>query len=205
DYTQIYEEDEPYTEMGPNARVWKVYNQEVIRVDSDRIEDWRDGLDSLLVFAALYSAVITTFVVQTSTKLQQDWGEVTANLLMELILVQRAGFNGAPVNSIPPSHLTPSSKFTPRPLDVAINALWFFSLALSLSTALAAIVCKQWIHQYTNMPPIGSPKEKAHVHHFRFVGLEKWHMAGIIGILPIFVHLSLGVFFVGLVILLHDL
>ena len=50
DYTQIFEEDEPYTEMGPSARVWKVYNQEVIRIDSDRIEDWRDGLDSLLVF-----------------------------------------------------------------------------------------------------------------------------------------------------------
>ncbi|THU81444.1 hypothetical protein K435DRAFT_474292 [Dendrothele bispora CBS 962.96] len=50
DYTQIFEEDEPYTEMGPSARVWKVYNQEIIRIDSDRIEDWRDGLDSLLVF-----------------------------------------------------------------------------------------------------------------------------------------------------------
>ncbi|THU82787.1 hypothetical protein K435DRAFT_441558 [Dendrothele bispora CBS 962.96] len=50
DYTEIFEEDEPYTEMGPSARVWKVYNQEVIRIDSDRIEDWRDGLDSLLVF-----------------------------------------------------------------------------------------------------------------------------------------------------------
>ncbi|THU83630.1 hypothetical protein K435DRAFT_784121 [Dendrothele bispora CBS 962.96] len=50
DYTEMFEEDEPYTEMGPSARVWKVYNQEIIRIDSDRIEDWRDGLDSLLVF-----------------------------------------------------------------------------------------------------------------------------------------------------------
>ncbi|THU83437.1 hypothetical protein K435DRAFT_594297, partial [Dendrothele bispora CBS 962.96] len=127
-----------------NARVWKVYNHEVTKIDSDRIEDWRDGLDSLLVFAALFSAVITTIVVQTSTNLQKDWGEVTANLLVELIMIQRAGLNGIPVNTIPSSQLTPSSKFTPRSVDVAINALFFFSLALSLSTALAAIVCKQW-------------------------------------------------------------
>ncbi|THU83436.1 hypothetical protein K435DRAFT_587117, partial [Dendrothele bispora CBS 962.96] len=148
DYIQMYEEDEPYKERGPNARVWKVYNHEVTKIDSDRVEDWRDGLDSLLVFAALFSAVITTIVVQTSTNLQKDWGEVTANLLVELIMIQRAGLNGIPVNTIPSSQLTPSSKFTPRPVDVAINALFFFSLALSLSTALAAIVCKQWIHQY---------------------------------------------------------
>ncbi|THU93172.1 hypothetical protein K435DRAFT_588936, partial [Dendrothele bispora CBS 962.96] len=205
DYTQIFEEDEPYTEMGPSARVWKVYNQEIIRIDSDRIEDWRDGLDSLLVFAALFSAVITTFVVQTSTNLQPDWGEVTANLLVELILVQRAGFNGTSVNSIPPSQLTPFSTFTPRPLDVAVNALWFFSLALSLSIALAAIVCKQWIHQYTIMPSTGSLMERVQIHHFCFMGLKNWHVAGIIGLLPTFVHLSLGIFFVGLIIFLHDL
>ncbi|THV00489.1 hypothetical protein K435DRAFT_751165 [Dendrothele bispora CBS 962.96] len=206
DYTQIYEEDEPYTEMSPNARVWKVYNQEVTRIDSGRIEDWRDGLDSLLVFASLFSAVITTVASQTSTRLQKDWGEVTSNLIMELIAVQRAALSGNPVNAIPSSQLTSPSGFTPRPLDVAINALWFFSLALSLSTALAAIVCKQWIHQYTIMPSTNSPQERAHVHHFRFMGIEKWHVAGIVGLLPIFVHLSLlGVFFGGLVIFLHDL
>ncbi|THU80996.1 hypothetical protein K435DRAFT_694537, partial [Dendrothele bispora CBS 962.96] len=205
DYTQMYEEDEPYMERSPNARVWKVYNQEVTKIDSDRVEDWRDGLDSLLVFAALFSAVITTFVVLTSASLKQDWGEVTAKLLVELIAVQRAGFNGISVNTIPSSQLTPSSKFIPRPVDVAINALWFFSLALSLSTALAAIVCKQWIHQYTIMSSTNSPRDQAHIHHFRFMSLEKWHVAGIIGLLPTFVHLSLGVFFGGLIIFLHDL
>ena len=86
--------------------------------------------------------------------------------MMEFIAVQRAGLNGTPVNAIPSSQLTPSSEFTPRTLDVAINALWFFSHALSLSTALAAIVCKQWIHQYTIMPSTNSPQERAHVHHF---------------------------------------
>ncbi|THU89002.1 hypothetical protein K435DRAFT_969281 [Dendrothele bispora CBS 962.96] len=205
DYTQIFAEDEPYTELNPFARVWKVYNQEIAKLDSDRIEDWRDGLDSLLVFAALFSAVITTIVVQTSLSLQKDWGEVTANLLMELIMVQRAGLSGIPVNTIPISQLSPSSQFTPRSVDVAINSLWFFSLAVSLFTALAAILCKQWIHQYVIMSSTNSPRDEAHIHHFRFKGLDKWHVAGIIGLLPTFVHLSLGVFFGGLILFLHDL
>ncbi|THV00911.1 hypothetical protein K435DRAFT_584950, partial [Dendrothele bispora CBS 962.96] len=197
EYTEIYEEDKPYTEMGPNARIWKVYNHEATRKNSEKTEEWRDGLDSLLVFASLFSAVITTVGTQTSTRLQKDWGEVTSNLMMELIAIQHAGFSGNSIDAIPSSQLTPSSKFTPRPLDVVINALWFFSLALSLSVALAAIVCKQWIHQYTTVSSTGSLQEKAHIHHFQSLGMEKLHVVRIIGLLPTFVHLSLGVFFLG--------
>jgi Family of unknown function (DUF6535) len=53
DYTEVFPKDEPYTEMGPHARVWKVYNEEMAKVDMDRIEDWRDSLDSLLVFVCI--------------------------------------------------------------------------------------------------------------------------------------------------------
>ncbi|THU75454.1 hypothetical protein K435DRAFT_912422, partial [Dendrothele bispora CBS 962.96] len=193
--------------MGPNARVWKVYNQEAMRIDLEKIQGWKEELDSLLVFASLFSAVITTVTSQTSTRLQKDWGEVTSNLMMELISIQRAGFNGNPVDAIPSSQLTPSSEFTPRPSNVVINTLWFISLTLSLSIALAAMVCSQWIRHYmkTSSGSAKSNGEKAAVHHFQFMGLQKWHVAGIIGSLSIYMQLASALFFVGLVIFLHDL
>ncbi|KIK60727.1 hypothetical protein GYMLUDRAFT_167405, partial [Collybiopsis luxurians FD-317 M1] len=158
-----------YEELAPNARVWKVYNDELDKLDSDRVEDWRDGLDALLVLGALFSAVLTTFVVETSGRLDFDWGE-----------------------------------FHAQPLDVALNVIWFISLVLSLGTALSAVVAKQWIHQYIAVPT-GTPQERARIRHFRFMGLEKWHMSLIIGLLPMFIHLSMALFFVGLLLFLHEL
>ncbi|KIK58373.1 hypothetical protein GYMLUDRAFT_171066, partial [Collybiopsis luxurians FD-317 M1] len=135
------------------------------KLDSDRIEDWRDGLDALLVLGALFSAVLTTFVVETSGRLDFDWGEVSANLLAESVALQRAAMNGTPANEVAPSPLTPSSKFHAQPLDVALNILWFISLVLSLGTALSAVLAKQWIHQYIAVPT-GTPEERARIRHF---------------------------------------
>ncbi|KIK58376.1 hypothetical protein GYMLUDRAFT_171096 [Collybiopsis luxurians FD-317 M1] len=163
------------------------------KLDSDRVEDWRDGLDALLVLGGLFSAVLTTFVVETSGRLDFDWGEVSANLLAESVALQRAAMNGTPASEVAPSLLTPTSKFHAQPLDVALNILWFISLVLSLGTALSAVVAKQWIHQYIAVPT-GTPEERAQIRHFRFMGLEKWHMALIIGLLPMFIHLSIANF-----------
>ncbi|KAF8915537.1 hypothetical protein CPB85DRAFT_412083 [Mucidula mucida] len=65
DYEQKYPEDEEFHEMGPRARIWKIFWDECTKYDSDMVEDWRDGLDVLLVFAGLFSAVVSTFVAQT--------------------------------------------------------------------------------------------------------------------------------------------
>ncbi|KAG7443307.1 uncharacterized protein BT62DRAFT_935245 [Guyanagaster necrorhizus] len=53
------------------------------------------GFDVLTVFAGLFSAVVTTFVAQTSQSLQVDYGQVTASLLFELTDIQRAAVNGS--------------------------------------------------------------------------------------------------------------
>ncbi|KAF9024508.1 hypothetical protein BDZ89DRAFT_120003 [Hymenopellis radicata] len=95
DYEQKFLEDEKFKEMGPMARVWKTFLQEYSKFDSDMVEDWRDALDVLLVFAGLFSAVVSTFVAQSAQTLQVDFSEVTANLMFEVIHLQRAMLNGA--------------------------------------------------------------------------------------------------------------
>ncbi len=38
--------------MAPAARVWMVYNDEAMKYVIESVEDWRDGLDMLLVFVS---------------------------------------------------------------------------------------------------------------------------------------------------------
>lgn len=66
DYNARHPPDPPGQEMSENARIWLVYNEEAADFDANMLAEWRDTIDVLLVFAGLFSAVLTTFVVQTS-------------------------------------------------------------------------------------------------------------------------------------------
>ncbi|PBK80953.1 hypothetical protein ARMGADRAFT_817135 [Armillaria gallica] len=202
--SERFPEDKRYEEMGPLARVWRTYLEECSAVDIEMLEGWRDGLDVLLVFAGLFSAVVTTFVIQTSQNLQVDYGQVTATLLFELIDVQRAAANGSFVNDVPRSDLTPFSDFRPTISDLLVNGLWFTSLSFSLATTLFAVLTKQWIHQYIAMPK-GTPQDRCRIRQFRYMGLEQWGVGFIIGLLPLLLSMSLGIFLVGLVLSLVPL
>ncbi|KAK0240667.1 hypothetical protein EDD85DRAFT_900944, partial [Armillaria nabsnona] len=184
DYEQKFPEDKRHEEMGPTARVWRTYLEECAPFDIEMVEGWRDGLDVLLVFAGLFSAVVTTFVAQTSQSLQVDYGQVTASLLVELISVQRFAANGSLVNNVPQADLA----FRPSISDSWVNGLWFTSLSLSLTTALFAVLTKQWIHQYMSVPS-GTPRDRSFI----------------IGLLPVLMSASLAVFLVGLVLFIVPL
>ncbi|KIY61265.1 hypothetical protein CYLTODRAFT_460003, partial [Cylindrobasidium torrendii FP15055 ss-10] len=66
DYTKKYARDKRYEELHQDARVWLAYNDEAAIFDNDMVGEAADSLDILLVFAGLFSAVLTTFVAQTS-------------------------------------------------------------------------------------------------------------------------------------------
>ncbi|KAK0227824.1 hypothetical protein IW262DRAFT_1454999 [Armillaria fumosa] len=204
DYEQKYPEDAPYEEASSNARVWRTYEDESKNHDANMVEESRDNVDVLLVFAGLFSAVVTTFVAQTSQSLQPDYTAVSASLLYESVLVQRAIANSSSVDSIAPSPLNPTIAFVPAATDVWVNGLWFVSLFLSLTTALVAVLVKQWLHHYVALPS-GTPRDRSFTRQFRYAGFQKWRVQVIIGLLPVFMHLALAIFLVGLVIFLQPL
>ncbi|KAK0503508.1 hypothetical protein EDD18DRAFT_1017612, partial [Armillaria luteobubalina] len=203
-YEEKYPEDAYGEELGPNARVFRTYVDERAKHDTNMVEEAKDGVDVLLVFAGLFSAVVTTFVAQTSQSLQADYTEMSANMLFEMIKIQRAIANSASLNTVAPSPLNPSITFIASTTSVWVNGLWFTSLALSLTTALVSVLVKQWLHHY--MAPLsGTPRERSLLQQFRFSGLQKWRVLIIIGLLPVLMHTALAMFFVGLVIFLGPL
>lgn len=204
DYEQKYPEDLAGEEASEYARVWLTYLDETEQYDRDKIDGWKDTIDVLMVLAGLFSAVVTTLVVQSSQNLQTDYLQVSAFLLFESVQIQRAIATGVPVQSVPVSPINPTSQFKPSVTDSVVNGLWFTSLALALSTALLAVLTKQWLYQYTSLT-FGTPRERCRLRQFRFQGLEIWKVALIIELLPVLIHIALALFLAGLVIFLIPL
>src|SRR5262249_10247680 len=90
------------------------------------------------------------------------------------------------------------------PAYVLVNGLWFSSLSLSLVTALFGVLIKQWIQHYVSFIS-GTPRERARVHHFRYLGLQRWSVPAIIGVLPFLLHVALFLFLAGLVVFVQTL
>ncbi|KAL1741653.1 hypothetical protein HDZ31DRAFT_44958, partial [Schizophyllum fasciatum] len=200
DYEPMHEEDVYGEELGPNARFWRVFLREGQVFDTEMVEGWRDTVDVLLIFAGLFSAVVTTLVVQSSTALQPNYAQISVSLLAELIAVQRAWANGSPVVGVLNSALSLES-VTASSLDRWCNALWYISLTISLSVALMAVLVKQWLQAYSSNVT-GTSKHQSLVRQSRLIGIERWNVPLIVGFLPSLFHLSLFLFFVGLALYL---
>ncbi|KAF9028796.1 hypothetical protein BDZ89DRAFT_951149 [Hymenopellis radicata] len=209
-YEHKYPEDDPYKEMAEDSRFWKTCVDEAAKVDANKVADWTDALDVLLVFAGLFSGVVSTFVCQTFQNLQVDPTELVYMVMNELLNVQRAidEHGAGSSKTVRPRRLStwpPDTSFYASRTAIWVNTLWFISLTLGLTTALIAVVTKQWIHQYMDFTQLGTPRARARVRHFRFIQLQAWHVPAIIGLLPVLMHVALGVFFAGLILLIQSL
>ncbi|KAF8872854.1 hypothetical protein CPB85DRAFT_1190669, partial [Mucidula mucida] len=126
------------------ARLWKAFLEESAKVDADKVADWMDALDVLLVFAGLFSAVVSTFMTQTFQNLEVNPNDVAVSLLYELCNLVRALNNKQSADMIPRFKGSPASIFHPTRTATWVNGLWFVSLTISLTTALVAVATKQW-------------------------------------------------------------
>ncbi|KAF5353857.1 hypothetical protein D9758_010567 [Tetrapyrgos nigripes] len=204
DYTRKYPQDEFGKEAKENARVWKVYLDEAEAFDDEMLRGFRDTLDALLVFAALFSAVVTSFVIATIANLQPDYTEITARLMFEQNKLLRAAGNTTALQSVLQASVDLDNADISNK-DLWVNGLFFASLSLSLATALLSVLVKQWLQAYNSSLPTGNACERAKIRQFRYLGFKQWKVPQIIGILPIILHVSLGLFMVGLSLYVSDL
>ncbi|TFK96350.1 hypothetical protein BDV98DRAFT_515895, partial [Pterulicium gracile] len=204
DYENKYPEDAYGEEFGDNARVWKVYMDEAELFDVELTEGWKDTVDVLLVFAGLFSAVVATLAGISIQALQPDYAQVTVDILLELLAVQRAIASGNTAADVTPASFSLNAFPSASTLDRWVNGLWFTSLAFSLCTALIATIIKQWIQQYRAFAG-GTTLEQVIHRQYRFMGLNKWRVPTIIALLPSLLHVSLFLFLAGMSLFLYPL
>ncbi|KAL1936918.1 hypothetical protein VTO73DRAFT_4232, partial [Trametes versicolor] len=172
------------------------------------IKRWKEEIDTYLVFAGLFSAVLTTFNVQSYLLLQPATPDPSIAVLQQ-ISSQLASFSIHPpfVNSTQPSSTTRANANTPPPVPcwaVWLNALWFSGLILSLSSASVGIMVKQWLNEYSSGVS-GTSRPVARVRQYRLNNLRTWRVEDIIGAIPILLQLALALFLSGMLILLWTL
>ncbi|KAJ6535704.1 hypothetical protein B0H19DRAFT_903209, partial [Mycena capillaripes] len=121
---------------------WAVYVSEAEKYDKALIESWKNDMEGMLIFTGLFSASLTSFIVESYKTLIPDPGDSTVQLLSQISQQLAAAANGSTFQVQAPTH------FTPPATSVVCNALWFISLGLSLTCALIATLLEQWARDF---------------------------------------------------------
>ena len=95
---------------------------------------------------------------------------------------------------------TPSEPFSPSAAAIRVNVTWFLSLVLSIGSAINATLFQQWSRRYLELTRHRvAPHKRARTRAYMFNGIASFKMSRTVKAMPIFLHSSIFLFFVGLV------
>ncbi|KAJ7183465.1 hypothetical protein C8R46DRAFT_1344293 [Mycena filopes] len=174
------------------TKLWGVYVSEAEKYDKALVESWRGDMEGMLIFAGLFSASLTAFLIESYKTLNPDPADTTVVLLTQ-ILAQLGDSNLTHVPSSSPAFIPPTT-------SLICNAFWFLSLGLSLSCALVATLVEQWSREFLHKTNMNSdPVTRARVLSFLYYGLKRFNMHAVVEVIPLLLHSSLFFFLAGLV------
>ena len=126
----------------------------------------------------------------------------TSNFYLANIYKATISPNLSDISSTLPTSPPP---FSPPNHAVWVNGLWFLSLVISLTCALLATFLQQWARRYLKVTHSRySPDKRARIRAFFSEGIEKCLLPWAVDTLPALLHLSLFLFFAGLVVFLRN-
>ncbi|KAJ7663189.1 hypothetical protein DFH06DRAFT_1087982 [Mycena polygramma] len=176
------------------SKLWAVYISEAEKYDKSLVESWKSDMEGMLIFAGLFYASLTAFLIESYKTLSPDSGDQTVKLLAHISHQLASGFNGTT------SPISPSAPFTPSSTSLICNALWFISLGLSLTCALIATLLEQWARDFTHRADMRSaPLMQARIYSYLYYGMKRFNMHVVVDVIPLLLHASLFLFFAGLV------
>ncbi|KAF8465128.1 hypothetical protein DFH94DRAFT_359125 [Russula ochroleuca] len=172
------------TTADSGKEIWDMYLDEVKEDDKRMAEAWKVDSGGIITLNGLFSATVGAFIIEFYKQLSPSSGNQTVTLLP----------NGTySVTTNPPSPATASL--------IWVNAMWLISLVLSLTSALIATLLQEWARRYVEMPERTSdPNHRARVRSFLFLGTKIYKMRLAVQLPPALLHLSVFLFFAGLVI-----
>ncbi|KAJ7665743.1 hypothetical protein B0H17DRAFT_1210862 [Mycena rosella] len=156
------------------AKLWSVYISEAEKYDKALVESWRGDMDGMLIFAGLFSASLTAFIIESYKTLTPDSGNTTAAMLAQISNQLAASASGTTSKRLPP----PSS----------------------LSCALIATLVEQWARDFVQKADTRpAPVTRARIFSYLYYGLKRFNMHALVDLVPLLLHMSLVLFFAGLV------
>ncbi|KAI0808253.1 hypothetical protein C8Q74DRAFT_1187781, partial [Fomes fomentarius] len=191
------------------ADAWAECARALKEHDEAKIRGWKEEIDTHLVFAGLFSAILTAFNVEAYKLLlpQDQSSSLSSDDLLRALLVTMAQgqvLNFTSLAADISASMSSTGNGGPNFKAALINGFWFCSLICSLAAASISIMVKQWLNQYATGMDSVSP-EIARLRQFRYDNLRKWKVAEIMMLLPILLQGALVLFLVGLILFLWPL
>jgi Family of unknown function (DUF6535) len=138
----------------------------------------------------------------TVPDLKRNSQDTSAFYLEKIYQFQVLADSGAPR----PSTAAQPSPFSAPNYAIWVNSLWFLSLCISLTGAMISTLQQQWARRYLKLtqPPRSSPHDRARMREFFANGVDSLHFSRVVEAVPTLIHLSLFLFFAGLLIFLFN-
>ncbi|KAI0698815.1 hypothetical protein C8Q76DRAFT_590465, partial [Earliella scabrosa] len=139
----------------------------------ETVQRWSSDMDALLVYAGLFSAILTAFNVQSYLLLVPATPDPIV-LALQQVSSQISSLSVSPgpffVNSTAPAiGLQDLVTLQPPRWAVILNAIWFSSLICGLTAALSALIVKNGCAAQMRIP--GTSRQTARLRHHRFDAL----------------------------------
>ncbi|KAJ7150811.1 hypothetical protein C8R46DRAFT_830104, partial [Mycena filopes] len=116
---------------------WNAYKTVADEYDKEFQQKYGTDLDTTLIFAGLFSAVSSAFIIQIQPELQPDPSDMTQALLRVLIHNLNGSVFSGPETMLPQWN-------GPSAIVVVVQCLLYGSLSFTLLAALLAVLGKQW-------------------------------------------------------------
>ncbi|KAG9001666.1 hypothetical protein FRB94_004596 [Tulasnella sp. JGI-2019a] len=175
---------------GEDAAFWSEYDKLADAIDKDMIDALNANLDSLLIFAGLFSGVNSAVLFYSIAGLSTN-PIADTNALLRLLIIQ-SGNGTTPITGLlapPPQQSAP----------IRMNAFFAASLVTSLLAAFGAVLAKQWLLHYSQIGQVGELEKQCRKRQKKFAGAERWHLKSVVEFLPAVLQFSLLAFFIGLI------
>ena len=145
----------------------------------------------------LFSTTVASFIIESYQNLSPDSGDTTNAILTQISQQLVNISNGTPLTSVT---ALSSHTFKPTASAVRVNVYWFLSLILSLNCALSATLMQQWARRYRELAQRRVAFHKrGRMRAYVFKGIDRFGMAQAVATMPTLLHISVFLFFIGLV------
>ena len=202
-----------------------MYSKIAEEEDNKMIERWQKDSEGIIIFVrniyfryvpygcayqlgalqtGLFSAVVAAVVVVSVQDLRPNSQDTSAFYLEKMYQLQADPNASRPAITSP---LANPPAFSPPRHAIWVNSLWFLSLAISLTCAMLATLLQQWARRYVRTTQMlrCSPEKRARMRAYFANGVDKFHVSWAVETLPTLVHLSLLMFFAGLLVFLFNI
>ncbi|KAJ7660013.1 hypothetical protein B0H14DRAFT_2178286, partial [Mycena olivaceomarginata] len=88
-------------------KLWAVYISEAEKYDKSLVESWKSDMEGMLIFAGLFSASLTAFIIESYKTLIPDSGDSTVQILSQISQQLAASVNGSTFPAPAPTQFSP--------------------------------------------------------------------------------------------------